>query len=257
MTDGTPKKSDLGTRTISAIVMVAVAGAALWLGGWLWTIFVAAVALGVLYEWAQLARGFCKSPPSLSAWISIGVAYVGLAGYELVFLRHQFPTLYPLLEVVLGVIATDVGAYTAGRTFGGPKIAPSISPSKTWSGLAGGMIAAALVMVAITWLEVRHSFSMEGGCATSRTCPAFADQAIPVALSGFVLAIVAQAGDFFESWMKRRAGVKDSGHLIPGHGGLFDRVDGLMAVAFISGFVPLVVALVASLMGESLLPSPA
>lgn len=257
MSEPTPKKSDLGTRTLSAIVMVAVAGTALWMGGWLWTLFVAAIALGVLYEWTQLARGFCKSPPSLSAWIVTGIAYIGLAGYALVFLRHQFPTLYPLLEVVLGVIATDVGAYLAGRTFGGPKIAPRISPSKTWSGLAGGMIAAALVLVAISWFEVSHSLSMEGGCATSRTCPRFADLVIPVVLSGFLLAIVAQAGDFFESWMKRRAGVKDSGHLIPGHGGLFDRVDGLMAVAFITGFVPLVVALVASLMGESLLPSPA
>ena len=158
---------------------------------------------------------------------------------------------------VRDVVATDVGAYLAGRTFGGPKIAPRISPSKTWSGLFGGMIAAALVLVAIAWFELHPRMAVEGGCSVSHTCPTFAERAVPVALSGFLLAVVAQAGDFFESWMKRRAGVKDSGRLIPGHGGLFDRLDGLMAVAFVTGFVPLLAVLVASLMGQSLLPSPA
>lgn len=249
-------KSDLRMRAISGVVMLAVVGAAFWLGGVLWDLFVMAVALGVLWEWTSLARGFARSMPTLSAWLAGGIFYIGLAGYVLANLRHLYP-LYPLLEVVLGVIATDVGAYAAGRTFGGPKIAPKFSPSKTWSGLFGGMAAAALVLVAIAWFEIHHAMALEGGCATAGTCPPFSARAILVALSGCLLAVVAQAGDFFESWMKRRAGVKDSGNLIPGHGGLFDRVDGLMAVAFVTGFVPLVAALVASLMGQSLLPSPA
>ncbi len=117
------------------------------------------------------------------------------------------------LSLLLAVIATDIGAYFAGRSIGGPKIAPSISPSKTWAGLAGGMAGAALVLM----LGRGNGMAAEaiGG--------------------GAMLAIVAQAGDFFESWMKRRAGVKDSGKLIPGHGGLFDRVDGLLAVVFVGG----------------------
>ena len=254
MAGGEAKKSDLGVRTLSAVVMVTVAGTALWLGGTLWLVFVGAIAAGVLWEWRLLVRGFTRTILGEALWMIGGVAYVGIAAATLMALRTEQ---IGLLQVVLGVIATDIGAYFAGRTIGGPKIAPRISPSKTWAGLAGGMIAAALVLVVITWFEVRHSFSLEGGCATARTCPTFAEQAIPVALTGFLLAIIAQAGDFFESWMKRRAGVKDSGSLIPGHGGLFDRVDGLLAVCFAIGIFVLMTFATTLLSGGSLLPTPA
>ena len=254
MAGGEAKKSDLGVRTLSAVVMVTVAGTALWLGGTLWLVFVGAIAAGVLWEWRLLVRGFTRTILGEALWMIGGVAYVGIAAATLMALRTEQ---IGLLQVVLGVIASDIGASFAGRTIGGPKIAPRISPSKTWAGLAGGMIAAALVLVVITWFEVRHSFSLEGGCATARTCPTFAEQAIPVALTGFLLAIIAQAGDFFESWMKRRAGVKDSGSLIPGHGGLFDRVDGLLAVCFAIGIFVLMTFATTLLSGGSLLPTPA
>jgi phosphatidate cytidylyltransferase len=105
------------------------------------------------------------------------------------------------------VWATDIGAYFAGRSFGGPKVAPKISPNKTWSGLIGGMVGALLL----------------GGALCS-----YADLPLHLALASPALAVIAQAGDFFESWMKRRAGVKDSGALIPGHGGVLDRLDGVV-----------------------------
>ena len=213
MTTHSRKKSDLGVRTVTAAVMLAVAGSALWLGGWWWTGFVAVLAAGVLHEWRGLVRGFGLAPLAGGLWNIGGIIYIGFAAAMLMFLRSEFFGLMPTALLLLAVIATDVGAYFAGRTIGGPKIAPAISPSKTWAGLAGGMAGAALVMV------------------LGRGNGLFAE-AIG---GGALLATVAQAGDFFESWMKRRAGVKDSGKLLPGHGGLFDRVDGLLAVVFVGG----------------------
>ena len=225
MAGAEPKKnSDLGVRTASAVVMVAIAGTALWLGGWVWTAFVAAVALGVLWEWTRLARAIAGSTLAMLGWQVAGAAYVGLGATMLAGLGSVagFPDV--LLALVAGVIATDVGAYFAGRTFGGPKIAPRISPSKTWSGLGGGMLGATLALWFVA-TQVAHWNLVKS---------------LPWLLAmGSGLAITAQAGDFFESWMKRRAGVKDSSHLIPGHGGLFDRVDGLLAACFMLGLISL------------------
>ena len=212
------KKSDLGVRTASAIVMVAIAGTALWAGGWVFLAFVVAVGLGVLWEWWNLAQRIAATPLGAALWLAGGASYVGIAMAVLVNLRQQ--GLFSALVPIILVIAVDVGAYFAGRTFGGPKIAPAISPSKTWSGLLGGMTAAAAVM-----FGVQHF----GGTSLSYSLLWCAVAAL--------LAVFAQAGDFFESWMKRRAGVKDSGHLIPGHGGLFDRVDGLLAVLLLTGLI--------------------
>ncbi|MFA7586757.1 MAG: phosphatidate cytidylyltransferase [Novosphingobium sp.] len=219
------RSAELKVRTRSALVMLAVAGSALWLGGWIWLLFVGLVALGVLWEWRGLAVRFVESGMARGLWNVGGIVYIGTAVSILGILRLGQDGIMAVLHVVLAVIATDIGAYFTGRTFGGPKIAPAISPSKTWSGLAGGMALAALAMVALT------AFPNDGKSAVS---PALA------ALGGAMAAIVAQAGDFFESWMKRRAGVKDSGRLIPGHGGLFDRVDGLLAVLFVVGILTLV-----------------
>lgn len=207
-----PKPSDLGVRTLSAIVMVAVAAAALWLGGWWWAAFVAVVGLGVLWEWAQLAWKIASSWWGRALWLFGGVVYVGMACGALILLEDEDFAL-PVIGVV---VATDIGAYLAGRSIGGPKIAPSISPSKTWAGLGGGISAAVLFL----GLLIHFLFGSV--------------HPLLIPFAG-VLAIIAQSGDFFESWMKRRAGVKDSGHLIPGHGGLFDRVDGLLPVALLSG----------------------
>jgi len=131
----------------------------------------------------------------------------------LIWLRGDDPvgrdTLFWLLLLVW---ATDIGAYAAGRLIGGPLLLPVVSPKKTWAGLVGGVVSAGLVGLGV-------------GLALSLPHPAW------LAVASGVLAVVAQAGDLMESWVKRRWGVKDSSNIIPGHGGLLDRVDGLLAAA--------------------------
>jgi phosphatidate cytidylyltransferase len=250
------KKSDLGVRTLSAIVMVTVAGTALWLGGWPFAGFVVAVGLGVLWEWWGLARKIAKTPAALVVWMLGGLAYVGIAVAMLIVLRQN--NLLAAAMPILLVIAVDVGAYFAGRTFGGPKIAPSISPSKTWAGLAGGAVGAALVMIGRGYFDMWRaqqqldSWHM-GGLAPERPLLEW----LLLIAAGVLVAIIAQSGDFFESWMKRRAGVKDSGRLIPGHGGLFDRVDGLLALCFVMGLTVIALIAYTLAMGGEMLPTPA
>ena len=243
MTTTQPKKSDLPVRAASAVAMIVIAGAALWLGGWFWTAFVVAVALGVLWEWWGLVTKFVPGMPLRAVWMLGGVIYVGLAAFMFDVLRLDPATGWPMLLIVLlGVIFTDVGAYFSGRTIGGPKIAPKISPSKTWAGLGGGIIGASTGI----YLAISIAASDRFTAAVNQAARLGPDDTTVVAISqlptvlgclqlGAILAIVAQSGDFFESWMKRRAGVKDSSQLIPGHGGLFDRADGLLAVMFAIG----------------------
>lgn len=221
MTANPPKKSDLGVRVLSAIVMVAVAGTALWLGGWVWTVFVALVALGVLWEWTRLAFAFEKGPAGQAMWLLAGLVYIGSAALTMIFTGKEGPDF--IIAVAISVVAVDVGAYAFGRTLGGPKIAPSISPSKTWAGLLGGIVGA------FSWIA--GALVLYAG---ERPTMQFWILALGAAV---LIAVVAQAGDFFESWMKRKAGVKDSGSLIPGHGGLFDRIDGHLAVFALLGIV--------------------
>ena len=207
----TKPRSDLGVRTLSGIAMMLIASVAILFGGWVFRAFVAIVAIGLLREWFRLIWKLRPDGVGRLLWSLGGILYIGIATATLAALR-EISELYLVLAVIGIVIATDTGAYFAGRTFGGPKIAPKISPSKTWSGLGGGMVAAAILASAV-------GSQFEGF-------------AIWQPFVGAGLAIVAQAGDFFESWMKRRAGVKDSGSLLPGHGGLLDRADGLLAVLF-------------------------
>ncbi|WP_054117484.1 phosphatidate cytidylyltransferase [Porphyrobacter sp. AAP60] len=226
--------TDLPVRLASAIVMLVIAGGALWLGGWFWTAFVLALGLGVLWEWNKLVGRFGASAVVETLWFFGGVIYIGGAALAMLVVRNGrqvFPfdpqaTGYGPLEVlaafILPVVAVDVGAYFAGRAIGGPKIAPRISPSKTWAGLGGGAVLAALVGVVVEISDFGPA-----------VMPGYTALGLGMAVVGGVLiAVLAQAGDFFESWMKRRAGVKDSGALIPGHGGLFDRLDGFLAVFF-------------------------
>ena len=219
MIQAAPRKSDLGVRVLSAVVMTAIAASALWLGGWYWSAFVALVALGVLMEWSRLTMAFARSKSAKVVWHLAGLLYIGIAAAVIVFLRWDPYGLGPLALILALVVAVDVGAYIVGRTVGGPKIAPKISPSKTWAGLLGGILGAGFVMGIAIYL--------------------LAERPLPISTLVWAMviaasaAIIAQSGDFFESWMKRRAGVKDSGILLPGHGGLFDRLDGLLAVAFV------------------------
>ena len=224
-----PKRSDLPVRVASAVVMLGIAGFALWQGGLVLKGFIALVGFGVFAEYAALAARIAPDPARMVTAVITGGLYIGWAAFALIVMPMV------LLIAVLGlVICTDTGAYFAGRAIGGPKIAPSISPSKTWAGLAGGMAAAAL------WATLYILFAAYVLSAMSPNGPSLAEafrttRLGMAALAGAGLAVAAQAGDFYESWLKRRAGVKDSGRLIPGHGGLFDRVDGLLPVAIIAG----------------------
>ncbi len=241
------KKSDLPVRAASALGMVAVAGAALWLGGWYWTVFVAAIAAGVLWEWWGLVSKFVLRLPLRAAWMLGGMVYIGVAAFMFDVLRLDPKIGWPMLLIVLfGVVFTDVGAYFAGRTIGGPKIAPKISPSKTWAGLGGGILGAAtgiylaLMIAAGDWFTGLVTDAARLGPDDTTVVSISNMPSIPGCLAlGAVVAVVAQTGDFFESWMKRRAGVKDSSNLIPGHGGLFDRADGMLAVMFVVGLFAL------------------
>jgi phosphatidate cytidylyltransferase len=202
--------------------MIAVAGMALWFGGPALTVLVAIVGSIAFYEWVALTSKFTSGMIARATVIAVGALYIGLACYTLIILR-RFGLATALLPIV-ATVATDVGAYFAGRSIGGPKIAPSISPSKTWSGLVGGMAAAGIGVAIVI------AVGFDAGVWSSAGI-----------MSGLVLggafAIVAQAGDFGESFMKRRAGVKDSGRLIPGHGGILDRIDGLLAVLLASSAI--------------------
>ena len=222
MTQAQPKKSDLGVRVASAIVMVAVAGTALWLGGWALDLFIVAVAAAGLYELAVLIlKATNKAVVRIFALLA-AVAYVGFAAWVLV----QINALPLLLMIIGSVICVDIGAYFSGRTIGGPKIAPSISPSKTWAGLLGGVAGATLAL----WLYF-YIGTMDHKVGPI-AYPIF--EFLPF---GAFIALLAQAGDLFESWLKRKAGVKDSSSLIPGHGGVLDRIDGMLPVVIVAGLV--------------------
>ena len=215
------KKSDLGVRTLSAIFMLAVAGGAVWLGGRWLDAFVIAITLAVFGELLRLVLKADFSPPGKAVGLLAGAAYVGAAGWALVTMDAEV-----VVATVLLVAAIDIAAYFSGRTFGKRKIAPSISPSKTWAGLYGAMAVAGLIGFGESFVIASLGASMSGK-------PIDLDYGFiaigTIAFAG--LAVLAQAGDFLESWLKRRAGVKDSSNLLPGHGGFFDRVDGLIPVA--------------------------
>lgn len=223
MADAEPpvkKNADLPVRIASAVVMVAVAGGAVWAGGLVFSLFLLALAGGLLWEWWGLVSKIAKTGLGLVGAMLLGVGYIGwaLKVVHWLWVAPHPDTLAAslFLTTAVMVVAVDVGAYFTGRTFGGPKIAPSISPSKTWSGLIGGMVGAAIVVTLAIGFDSNMPFF-------------FVVHGVGL-LYAVLVAIAAQGGDFLESWMKRRAGVKDSGNLIPGHGGLLDRLDGHLMV---------------------------
>jgi phosphatidate cytidylyltransferase len=198
--------SDLGLRTATGLVLIALALLASVQGGTVFALFIAAIATVLYYEWARLVKGWGF------AWNAGGFVYALLPALALLWIRERDIDHGLVLVVWVFIVtwATDILAYFAGRSIGGPKLAPRISPNKTWAGLAGGVAGAAL----LGWLTAR-TFEMG---------PFFL-------WLGGPMGVIAQAGDLYESWVKRRAGVKDSGTLLPGHGGVLDRLDGLLAVA--------------------------
>lgn len=235
---------ELVQRVTVGILLIIVAVLELWLGGSALWVLATVAALIMGGEWAGLTRADDKrrfiqyalciplalmSPlaagPSLltmaaiagatvftlivtrNRWLAAGIPYVALPIMALLWIRMQDNGLLLAFWALSLVWATDIGAFFAGRNFGGPKVAPAISPNKTWSGLIGGMIAALLLGWGLT---------------------SYYDLPFQLAMASPGLALLAQVGDFFESWMKRRAGVKDSGTILPGHGGVLDRLDGVV-----------------------------
>ena len=198
--------------------MIAIAIAAVFAGGYYFALLTAAAATAVFYEWKRLSSGWGL------AWQIGGFVYAVAAACALLWVRDRADPMLPngglvlTLWVFITVWSTDIGAYFAGRTLGGPKLAPSISPSKTWAGLWGGMVAA--LVLGSLWALISG-------------LPYILDLLAPL------FALVAQGGDLFESWMKRRRGVKDSGNWLPGHGGVFDRLDGLLPVAILTALAVL------------------
>ena len=197
---------NLRLRTASALVLAPIAIVAIWLGGWSFCALAIVFGAGLTFEWGQLCT---RSHRAFS--LASGTGIIWAAAAALIWLRARAYGLGNVLFLLSLVWSTDIGAYLVGRTFGGPRLAPRISPGKTWAGAIGGVVFAACAGIAAAAV---------GGTGAPR--------AVAIAAG---LSIIAQAGDLAESAAKRRFGVKDSGRLIPGHGGLLDRLDSTLAVA--------------------------
>jgi len=199
--------AQLGLRIVSGLVLATIAGLAAWRGFPWYDLLIGLVAVIALSEWLRLTGGWRRF-----GWALCGVIYVGLPVASLLWLRHE-PNwgLATILWLFATVAAVDTGAYFAGKTIGGPKLAPLISPNKTWAGLGGGVAAAGL-------------------CGLIAALILGTDVLTAVVFS-LILAPVSQIGDIAESAVKRYFGVKDSGSILPGHGGILDRIDGLVAAA--------------------------
>ena len=247
-------------RVIAALLLAPVAIAIAYAGGWLWTTLVTLAAIGLYVEWLMIVgvaretrvvtsgavalaiSGLCLAlgridasllaltlglaavallSPGRRTWIATGFAYAAAAQIASVLVRlDQVWGFVALILVLLVVWVTDIGGYFAGRGIGGPKLWPRVSPKKTWAGAVGGFVAS---------LVIAAGFAAFGLGKTG-----------PLLLLGAVLSIASQLGDLFESAVKRRFSVKDSSHIIPGHGGLMDRLDGFVAaivLAAVFGFL--------------------
>ena len=205
--------NDLATRTAVGIILILIALASALFGGMVFAVLVALIATIMYLEWSRIVGKWGL------AWQIYGFFYCLAPAVALLWIRERAEPagigrdFDLLIWVFLVVWSTDIGAYFAGRSIGGPKLAPSISPNKTIAGLIGGVLSAAVLAGA--WVYYVR---------------------LPASLLwlSVPLAVVAQLGDLFESGLKRRAGVKDSGTWLPGHGGLLDRLDGLVPVAVLT-----------------------
>ena len=205
--------TNLAQRSIAGAVMILVALEAAWLGGYFLAGLAGMTACVMFYEWRRLVAGWGV------IWVIAGFVYALLPALALLWVRERggFDL---LVWVFITTWSTDIGAYFAGRAIGGPRLAPSISPNKTISGLVGGLVAAGLLGGLWAW---------------------HANLDLPFRWLAPLFALAAQGGDLFESWLKRRAGVKDSGNILPGHGGALDRLDGLVVVVTLTALATLVV----------------
>ena len=267
MTEGeaAPAAAEAGSRNlvmrvIAALVLAPLAIAIAYVGGLLWTALATLVAIGLYMEWLTIVggadairvvasgivalalAGFCLAigridaalvtlgiglvavaaiTPERRNWTATGFLYAAAAEFASVLVRLDSTTGFAALIFVLLIVwVTDIGGYFAGRGIGGPRLWPRVSPKKTWAGAVGGFVA---------------SLAVAGGFAAAGV-----GKTVPLLMLSALLTVVSQLGDLFESAVKRRFGVKDSSHIIPGHGGLLDRLDGFVAavvVAAIFGFL--------------------
>jgi phosphatidate cytidylyltransferase len=257
----TPGSGELMLRVGSALVLAPLALGTAYLGGWPFALFWSLAAIGVFWEWSALVAGGERrsvvmvggaalvialtlaaagrlmgagivavlgtaatapvAPAQQRGWVAAGVPYAGAIGIAPIALRsdseHGFVALVFLFAIVW---TTDIVAYFLGRLIGGPKLMPRVSPKKTWSGAISGLAAAVLAAIVVARMAGLSGLSS-------------------IALVAAILSAVAQAGDLFESRLKRKFGAKDSGHLIPGHGGLMDRLDGFVFAAAVAALVGL------------------
>jgi len=207
-------------RILSALVLAPLVLATVHFGGIFYHVLIGVMGLILASEWANMVG---RRP----AWMALGVLYVAVSIWALWRLRLDPEwgqmTVFWLLVVVWGA---DTGGYVFGMSLRGPKLAPSISPNKTWSGFFGGTLLGALA----GWGMVSYF----------RPEVALEMAAFKIIAFSAAMAVVSQVGDLLESWVKRRFDVKDSGSIIPGHGGLFDRVDGLVATAIALALINIV-----------------
>jgi phosphatidate cytidylyltransferase len=208
--------SDLRKRLMSGLVMAVLALGAAWLGGAIFLAFWAVAAALILWEWVNLTAGASQR----GVWVLAGVLYAGAAFAAPVVLRGDAQLGFVAIIFLFAVVwSTDILGYLVGRFVGGPKLWPAVSPKKTWSGALGGTAGALIAAGIIAQLNALTIW--------------------PVALLAAVLSVGAQAGDLFESAIKRRFNAKDASHLIPGHGGVMDRLDGFIVAALIAALVGL------------------
>jgi phosphatidate cytidylyltransferase len=256
-----PRGGELVLRVCSALVLVPLAIGTAYVGGWPFAVFWGVAAMGVLWEWSALVAGADRrsvlmtgaaslvlalalvvtghllaavivlamgtlgaaglAPTERRTWVACGIPYAGALGIAPVVLRFDSEGGFLAMIFLFAIVwATDIVAYFVGRIVGGPKLMPHVSPKKTWSGALGGTLAAVGAAVVVA-----KGAALVGLFA--------------IAMLAVVLSVFAQGGDLFESFLKRKFGAKDSSHLIPGHGGLMDRLDGFVTASVVAALIGL------------------
>jgi phosphatidate cytidylyltransferase len=254
-----PVRSELTLRVVSAAVLAPLAVALAYVGGWAFFVFWAVAACGIFWEWRAILRDPGPTPKGLGEcaiavagasamlgrvgaaaiflgfgllaeavvattgrlriWAAAGVVYAGGLLIACVLLRRDAQYGFVAIVLLFAVVwTTDILGYFVGRFVGGPKLWTRVSPNKTWSGAIGGLAGAIVAALAVAYY-------------------ASLANSLAVAALALVLSVASQGGDLFESAFKRRFGVKDAGHVIPGHGGIMDRLDGFLAAAVVAAVI--------------------